>query len=415
MAKPDPGSTHASETADLRAAMRYQPSADRRGVALCLSGGGYRAALFHLGGLTRLNELGVLSRVDTFSSVSGGSILSAHLATRLSEWPAPGEQVADWDSNVVVPFLAFTRRNIRNRPLLERYALPWNWFRSRTAVDSLERAYARHLTRLDLPSLPRAPRFVLSATDMVFGVNWVFDSGRDRMGDYLAGYTSQAPDWPLARAVAASSCFPPIFDPLPLRLDPQDLEGGGYVGEDRDALVKEIGLSDGGVYDNMGLEPVWKNHATVLVSDGGAVFEAERDSGFIWRLNRYVSITGRQGSAMRKRWLISNFIGGILTGTYWSVGSAAAHYDPSAVGYSEALVDDRIEEVRTDLDRFTRAEQQVLVNHGYLLADAAVHTHAATLVTIDAPLAIPFPGDPMDEGWVAKKLKDSSKHRIWRR
>ena len=58
MAKPDPGSTDAPKTADSRAADHYRPSADRRGVAVCLSGGGYRAALFHLGGLTRLNELG---------------------------------------------------------------------------------------------------------------------------------------------------------------------------------------------------------------------------------------------------------------------------------------------------------------------------------------------------------------------
>src|SRR5213593_1149029 len=49
-------------------------------IALCLSGGGYRASLFHLGALRRLNELGVLSRVDTIASVSGGSILAAQIA-----------------------------------------------------------------------------------------------------------------------------------------------------------------------------------------------------------------------------------------------------------------------------------------------------------------------------------------------
>jgi NTE family protein len=43
-------------------------------LGLCLSGGGYRAMLFHAGALARLNELGYLSRLDAISSVSGGSI-----------------------------------------------------------------------------------------------------------------------------------------------------------------------------------------------------------------------------------------------------------------------------------------------------------------------------------------------------
>lgn len=402
------------ETADgalhPHVAEHYAPQQDRAGTALCLSGGGYRAALFHLGSLTRLNELGILSQIDTFSSVSGGSILAAHLATRINRWPEPGTPIAGWEADVVEPFLRFTRRNIRNKPIAKRYLLPWNWVRDQVAVETLEAAYADHLTPLRLPDLPTSPRFVLSATDMVFGVNWIFDSGLRRVGDYRAGYAA-TPDWPLAKAVAASSCFPPIFDPLPIDLDPADLTGGNYKEPDRDDLVRQIALSDGGVYDNMGLEPVWKDHQTVLVSDGGAVFEAERDAGFIWRLNRYTSIAGRQGSAVRKRWLIANFVSGSLEGTYWSVGSIAEHYQ-GAPGYPEALIEDRIQRVRTDLDRFSPAEQQVLMNHGYLLADAAVRTHAAELVAIDVPAVPPFPGEPMDAEWVDAKLAKSHKHRL---
>src|SRR5512133_1052694 len=50
------------------------------GIALCLSGGGYRAMLFHVGALWRLNELGYLARLDRVSSVSGGSITNGVLA-----------------------------------------------------------------------------------------------------------------------------------------------------------------------------------------------------------------------------------------------------------------------------------------------------------------------------------------------
>ena len=53
-------------------------------VGLSLSGGGFRATLFHLGAIRRLNEFGILPKLTTVSSVSGGSILNGFLATRLS-------------------------------------------------------------------------------------------------------------------------------------------------------------------------------------------------------------------------------------------------------------------------------------------------------------------------------------------
>src|SRR5262249_61376464 len=62
-----------SATANLYAKATYLPEPDRRKkIALCLSGGGFRAALFHLGVLRRLNELDVLSRLSTITAVSGG-------------------------------------------------------------------------------------------------------------------------------------------------------------------------------------------------------------------------------------------------------------------------------------------------------------------------------------------------------
>ena len=54
----------------------------QNGVGLALSGGGFRATLFHLGALWRLNEMGLLPTIDQISSVSGGSILSGLLAAR---------------------------------------------------------------------------------------------------------------------------------------------------------------------------------------------------------------------------------------------------------------------------------------------------------------------------------------------
>jgi NTE family protein len=55
------------------------------GTALCLSGGGYRAMLFHLGALWRLYELGLLRTIKRISSVSGGSITAGVLGLNWSK------------------------------------------------------------------------------------------------------------------------------------------------------------------------------------------------------------------------------------------------------------------------------------------------------------------------------------------
>jgi NTE family protein len=403
---------------------RYLPSEQsrRRGIALCLSGGGYRAALFHLGALRRLNELGLLAQIDAISSVSGGSILAAHLADRIRPWTAPEAVIPDWHARVEVPFHNIAGRNVRTWPILNRL-LPWNWLRDSTGVETLAAQYERYVTRLRLLELPDRPRFLINATDVPFGVNWIFDSltmdsAKGRAGDYQAGYLRPLPDWPLARAVAASSCFPPVFNPLPLRLKPETLSGGIYQGADRDRLVAGIRLSDGGVYDNLGLEPVWKTYRAVLVSDGGAIFEPEADRGVFWRLQRYVTIVDSQARALRKRWLISSFIRGDLLGTYWGMRSVAAHYGPSG-GYPDVLVHEIIAKIRTDLDAFSAAEIAVLMNHGYILADTAVRRHVVPLIesgglpeltVTPAPARIPYP-EWMEEQAVRRAMKDS--HRVY--
>jgi len=205
-----------------------KPKPERKGVALCLSGGGFRAALFHLGALRRLNELGILSLIDMISSVSGGSIIAAHLASRLQPWPNRTAAFPNWDENVAAPFRQFTSRNIRTPAILKRL-LPWNWLRSSTGVRALATEYEHSLARkgeqpLRLAELPERPLFIFCATDMAFGVNWIFT--RNEVGDYQAGYAQTPNDWTVGRAVAASSCFPPVFNPLPVGLKPDQFRNG---------------------------------------------------------------------------------------------------------------------------------------------------------------------------------------------
>ncbi len=347
--------------------------------------------------------------VTTISSVSGGSIIAAHLADRVRHWPEPGRHLERWDELVADPFKELTSRDLRTWPVLKRL-LPWNWLRTSTAVDALQSLYERHLTHLRLAELPERPRFVFCATDLSYAVNWQFE--RDRVGDFQAGYAAPPPRrWTTARAVAASSCFPPIFGPQRVRLPPKALKGGKDRGKGRDKIVAQLELSDGGLYDNLGLEPVWKDHETVLVSDGGSPFGPSVDEGLIWRLQAYVAVLSEQVGALRKRWLISSYISGVMQGAYWGIGSNARHYDAN-IGYSEELVGEVISQIRTDLDAFGPAEQAVLENHGYAMAEAAIRRHASTLISGDAePFRVPN-SDWMDESRIRKDLKDSGERRL---
>ncbi len=393
----------------IRLGGKYLPRRVRAGTALCLSGGGYRAALLHLGAATRLNELGVLSNVTALSSVSGGSIFSAHLIAHLRPWPSPGEIVdaARWETQVAGPFRRFSSTDIRTWPVLNRL-LPWNWLRTTTGVETLARTYERQISPMLLADLPAAPECIYSATDMAFGANWIFT--RKRIGDYQAGYCAPPAGWTLGRTVAASSCFPPIFNPLKPRIDPAILKKGKQpAGPRRDACIRGLRLTDGGNYDNMGLEPVWKRAETLLVSDGGAPFTFQGDRWLLSRLSRYTQIQGAQSQALRKRWLMSNFTEGVLAGTYWGVGSCVANYDRARAsdGYSQDVVDAVIADVRTDMDGFSEAEIKVLVNHGYSLADAAVRTHAPNVIARNArPFAVPHP-EWMNEAAVILALSQS--------
>lgn len=398
----------------------FKERTDSSGIALCLSGGGYRASLFHLGALRRLHELGLLRRLDALSSVSGGSIFSAFLADAMVKKGVSNSlDFPDWENDVAKPFRQFTSDDIRTLPVLCN--LLWNWIWPTPRLLQLESTYRSRLTSLSLAQLPEIPRFILCSTDLTFGVNWEF--GRGYAGDYQVGYSKKAGAWPVARAVAASSSFPPIFGPMRIRAAPADFEGGTYQKSDRRKILSRIALSDGGVYDNMGLEPVWKSYKYVLISDCGAPFSF-RIGEMPWsRLLRYTSVLTKQTGALRLRAFFADIHFKAFDGTHWSLTQALpADKQPpkgSIRGYSQELVETVIANIRTDLDSFSDPEKFVLENHGYIVADHAVRKYLSQLIPEDPPAtAAPHP-EWLDEAKVRKALKDSHKRfsirRLFRR
>jgi NTE family protein len=114
-------------------------------MGLCLSGGGYRATLFHLGSLRRLNEAGVLSRMDTISSVSGGSITNGVLA---KVWPTltldSNGAFTDFEEKFEKPLREFCSKNIRSYPLIwSRLWPPTSLTAARSLRDTPEKPAPR--------------------------------------------------------------------------------------------------------------------------------------------------------------------------------------------------------------------------------------------------------------------------------
>ncbi|HET6602849.1 MAG TPA: patatin-like phospholipase family protein [Xanthomonadaceae bacterium] len=375
-----------------------------RDLALCLSGGGYRAALFHLGAMLRLHETGLLGAVDLVSSVSGGSIVSAWLATRYLRGRAgPQEGFADWCARtdfravVVDPFERITARDIRTSAVLRTAVINLVWPSRRVAL--LERAYERFLGGAALSDLPDAPRFVFCATNLTCGVNWEFS--RERVGDFLTGYLREPRRIALAHAVAASSSFPPLFGPVRFAAGAGDFMRGRLDGEG-DALRDRIELTDGGVYDNLATEPALRRYRTVLVSDAGAPFAFAPGRNWLRRLLRYTQVVGNQAVALRKRLLFTLTGQGTIRGAYWSLSGGR---DPGADGYSAQLVAEVIARVRTDLDRFDPDEFRVLVNHGYFACQNGLQAGVEIASTAPPP-RWPYP-EHADESQVRRALRHS--------
>lgn len=394
---------------------KYLPNAKRDGgLCLALSGGGFRATLFHLGALRRLNELGLLSSFKSISSVSGGSMIALCLADGIiSVPPQPGKPLQNLES-IAAKARDLVSFNLRRTVMLKKL-LPWNWLTSLPELVAKE--LADRISTRTLVDLPDTPRFIFCATDLVFGSNWVYE--KTRAGNYEAGYKRAGLQTiQLAYAAAASACFPPVFKPMNPEIEGKDLKDGDATGPDADECRSKIRLTDGGVYDNMGLEPLWKNAESLIVSDAGGTFEYSRNRGTLSDLKRYPDIMGNQARALRKRWLISSFItgdgpGGLpgLSGTYFATTSDVTRYDPdSKLGYSSGVAL-KIAQIRTDLDKFSDAEQAVLQNHGYLLCDIALKTHLPDLYRSAPPLDIPFK-EWMDEKKVLAAIRNSAKQKL---
>jgi len=333
------------------------------GTGIGVSGGGYRAMLFHLGAFLRLHELGLLKRLDRISSVSGGSITAAKIGL---EWDKLNSR-DDFFTHVVKPIRRVAGITIDVPAVLWGLILPGG------VARQVSKRYRKYLFGdSTLQDLPDSTRFVINATNLETGKLWRFS--KPYMRDFSVGMVKD-PKVSLADAVTASSAFPPVLSPFVLKVAPGDFS---LVEPDVPAdMLSDISLSDGGVYDNLGLETVWKRYQTVLVSDAGVALGRNADPAGDWaRLGmRVVDIIFGQVASLRTRQVIASFNAEERTGTYWGIRTDIANYQlPDAL----ACPFDRTTELAatpTRLCAFSDRLQERLINWGYAVCDAAVRKH----------------------------------------
>ncbi|MCP4185151.1 MAG: patatin-like phospholipase family protein [Hyphomicrobiales bacterium] len=345
------------------------------GMGLCLSGGGYRAMLFHLGTIWRLYDAGLLNKITRISSVSGGSITSAQLAVAWKDLSFDLSKIEE----EFVPRVVKPIRNLASTTI-DRWSIAGGLFLPGSISSYVTDAYKKHLFgNKTLQDMPDEPRFIINATNLQSGVLCRFS--KPYMRDYRVGMIEN-PTIELALAVTASSAFPPFLSPCIIDVEPTDFTPGTGTDLQRQPFTDQMHLSDGGVYDNLGLETVWKRCKTVFVSDGGGqmLAEEEPDSDWARQSKRVLDIIDNKVRSLRKRHLIASFTSNERDGAYWGIRTNIADFDLPETGPNAALdapFDRAMELARipTRLKRMPDSLQEKLTNWGYSICDASLRAH----------------------------------------
>lgn len=406
-------------------------------VGLALSGGGFRAALFHLGVLARLAECDILRSLETLSTVSGGSIVGAqyYLELRRLLQTKPDAEITRDDylelvQRLIQHMMATVQKNPRVRALANLETnLRMIFSRAYSRSTRMGELYERHLfsqssgyydeprpLRLrDLKVFPatelaanapatdfkprahnwrrraKVPNLMLNATSLNSGHNWHFTASWMGEPPGLAGdeidvndryrrlYYDQAPnpalrDYPLSHAVAASSCVPGMFEPLPLN----DLYPG-----------RTVRLVDGGVHDNQGMAGLLDDGCElILCSDAAGQMEsqAKPSNGLLGVLMRTSGILQARVRATQYRDIQARVRGGALRGLFFIHLRQELEPDPidwiacedpqpkpnrpTSTDYGmDRELQRLLSEIRTDLDSFTEVEAYALMASGYRMTD----------------------------------------------
>ncbi len=320
------------------------------GTALCLSGGGFRAMLFHAGAVCRLNEARLLAKLDCVSGVSGGGITTLFLGLRWAKLDFDeGGRACNLQEEFVEPLYRLAGKTIDLGAIVRGLLLPCSTIGDHVA-RRLDRLLFGGATLADLPDLPR---ITVGAMDLHTAAWHPFEKGHGREA-------VPASQIPLARVAAASCAYPPLLTPVRLN---------------------ERTLIDGGSVDNLAIDPAWERYETLFVSDALRAIASDPRP----RTNP-LSATLRSRHASEKELrrlridrLQTALHAGAQSGAYWGLDDARAALDgPPADANPDA--------VRTRLARIDASTRRAIVRWGYLAADTGLRRwfdrHLPTALTM---------------------------------
>ena len=432
-------------------------SEPRGKLGLCLSGGGFRAALYHIGTLAALAEQNMLHRVEVLSTVSGGSIIGAYFylkVKQLLEGRRPGcpqpvpDHYLDIVKEIETEFLEAVQKNIRMRLFANPYKtalmlLDEEYSRSDRLAELLDEHFYAPLALTSDMRLKdthihpgsgtqtaksqgsavafnnspqndcKIPILTINATSLNTGHPFYFTGSavgeparvqyaleensnvvlpqlrfdgtyeNDRSRALSDAQMRKMAQITLSDAVAASAAVPGIFTPLPIH----DL----YSNSKGEVIVVE--LSDGGVFDNQGLDALVSAGCTeVIISDACGQLEDERllatdllstsqrANDVMMERIRGHGYCGLWFRAKAREYLASSPEAAAFRASYCFIDRAALTHlrevapnkpslpaIPGPGSGPDGLVY-RMSGLRTDLDSFSDLEADALMYHGYALA-----------------------------------------------
>lgn len=413
-------------------------------IRLALSGGGFRATLFHLGVVRYLRETGRLKQVTHIASVSGGSITAAHLILHWNEYTGDEKAFADAAAKLV----RFVQRDVRGRivartifknglllfacNLLPTIAWYWDylsvlliapltavlgfvcwrfgWFSA--VVTSLTAEYDRLFDGKSLKSLrdtAGAPKALIATTNLSTGAVLYFsDDGLHVVGAAAEHYKCE--HLPVSIAVTASSAFPPAFTPVKISSD--------YLRVDQDKLQTPQYLTDGGVFDNLGghvLDTVGGPASKTIISSAEPLPDSDLTSTFGLLVSR----------AARATDILMQRVSMLETDRRKDAAHIQLMQDVENAAMA-ANLQKLVRSIRTDLDGFSSLEVQFLYFKGYLAARQVLDpeavlsgfrfSDAGVPIGVSAPVRwLPIAGEDKRLGDSTQTLEGSSRTAVGKR
>lgn len=356
-------------------------------IGLALSGGGVRAMVFHAGVMKWLAEQNKLEYVTDISTVSGGSLFTG-LVFRISgwKWPSSQEYLA-----IVLPEIRrlLTENNLqKHATILLLYPSNWRYLFSRANVLAMAIEELWNV-RATLQEVPNSPAWSANGTTAETGRRFRFKKGK--CGDYELG-EAEAQHFKVSEAMAASAAFPFLIGPLTIDAAKlqwyKRLQWGDALGSEQPIApaFQRLHIMDGGIYDNLGMEPLFdvgkqklkSSIEHLIVSDAGAPLKRgplppQFSEG---RAKRIVDITMDQARALRVRALVNFIQENPELARYLQLGSnprmVATQYksriDENVLSENQWLPDEMIQasaDWPTDLNQLSENSFELIVRHGY--------------------------------------------------